>query len=139
MNYRLGPTETVWKADFYVCSVKLPESFVAMDDPDFPSIYRLVGQSFKDLGVSDLSTVSHSILLHSRSFAGEKFECEGIRAILLRDGKRLVFFGPDGEILKRVNVKEDMPQASDLHCSSRISATGANRLREPVTSVSPVA
>lgn len=120
-----------------------------MDDPDLPSIYRLVSQNFKDLGVSNPSTVSHSILLHSRSFAGEKFECEGIRALLLRDGKRLVFFGPDGEILKRVNVEEDVPQATERRSRGRVSATnlgsvgkpvsGVNRIRRPVASVSPVA
>lgn len=120
-----------------------------MDDPDFPAIYRLVTQSFKDLGVSDPSTFNHSILLHSRSFAGEKFECEGILALLLRDGKRLVFFGRNGEILKRVRVNEDAPEVPQRPSSRRIPAAGvknlgapvssAKQIRRSVASVSPVA
>ncbi len=82
------------------------------DDLKIPSIRRLVIEILKDLGVSDPGTVSHAILLHSRSFAGEKFECEGIRAILPLDGKRLVFFGRNGEILKRVNLAEEMPRTA---------------------------
>jgi len=105
-----------------------------MDDPDFPAIYRLVTQSFKDLGVSDPSTFNHSILLHSRSFAGEKFECEGILALLLRDGNRLVFFGRNGEILKRVRVNEDAPEVPQRPSSRRIPATDVKGFRVPVSS-----
>lgn len=70
--------------------------------PVFPAVL----EGFRELGASDLGSISRSILLRDGFFAGQKFFCGDMVAIVPVGGEEVAFFGRDGGLRKAVRLRE---------------------------------
>jgi hypothetical protein len=75
---------------------------------DGDSIYQLLADGLRELGVADPSSATRRILLRDRHLAGIRFDCEGYRTVVTADLKTVRFHGgPNGELLKTATLGGD--------------------------------
>lgn len=73
-------------------------------------VYQLVTETFAELGATDPQTVHRSLLLLRGYFAGQRFRCGDFEAMLPADHSRIEFRGPDGNLLRTINLAEPARQ-----------------------------
>ncbi len=66
------------------------------------SFYPLVVQGFVRLGSPDSQSISRTILLKDGCLVGQRFECEGIRAVMRMGWDVIEFYGEDRQLLRVV-------------------------------------
>ena len=70
--------------------------------PVFPAVL----EGFRELGVPDLQSISRTILLRDGFFAGQKFLCGDMVAIVPAGGEEVAFFAGDGGLRKTIRFTE---------------------------------
>ena len=60
-----------------------------MDSSAPDSLHALLAKTFAELGA--IGPVVRSLLLRDRFYAGQKFRCEGVQAVLLAGGNKISF------------------------------------------------
>ena len=70
--------------------------------PVFPAV--LAG--FRELGAPDLESISRTILLRDGFYAGQKFLCGDMVAIVPVGGEEVAFFTGDGGLRKTIRLAE---------------------------------
>jgi hypothetical protein len=69
------------------------------------SLHELPAKTFAELGAT--GPMVRTILLRDRQFAGQRFRCEGMQAVLPAGGNEIEFFDEAGVLLKTVSIKAD--------------------------------
>lgn len=75
-----------------------------MDSSAPDSLHALLAKTFAELGA--IGPVVRSLLLRDRFYAGQKFRCEGVQAVLLAGGNEITFYDEGGTLLKTVILEE---------------------------------
>jgi hypothetical protein len=94
-------------------------AFPIPDGPDRPSLHRtrigerpmnseqidvypFVVEGFEALGAKYSSAITRNVLLRDRYYAGQRFFCEDLTALVLAGAQELAFHNASGEFLSRV-------------------------------------
>ena len=82
-----------------------------MDDGPAPDLLdRLLAKTFAELGAS--GPVIRTILFRDRCFAGHKFRCDGVQAIVPPGASEVEFYGEAGALLKTIGITPQEQQGA---------------------------
>jgi hypothetical protein len=73
-------------------------------------LHQLLAETFAELGATDPASVIRTLLLKDRYFAGQKFRCEGLQAVLLTGEDEIRFYDENGTLLKTMGVEAQSQQ-----------------------------
>ena len=76
--------------------------------PDF--LYQLLAKTFAELGATEPASIIRTLLLKDRYFAGQKFRCEGIQAVMLVGRDEIEFYDEGGTLMKTISVETQSQQ-----------------------------
>jgi hypothetical protein len=72
-------------------------------------VYPLIVEGFEALGAKDFSAINRNVLLRDRYFAGQRFSCEDLTALVLVGEQEIAFYDASGKLLRRVPLVHDEP------------------------------
>jgi hypothetical protein len=78
------------------------------DRYDADNVREIVLRTLKELRLASVPPREEAILLRAGYYAGHRYEFEGVHAIWMRDVDQVAFYGPQGQVLKVV----ELPPAS---------------------------
>lgn len=71
------------------------------------SVFSSVVKGFRELEAPDLESIRRTVLFRNGFFAGQRFACGRLLAVVPVGGDEVAFFGDDGELRKAVNLGEN--------------------------------
>lgn len=69
-------------------------------------IRQLVTATFAELGANEPEGIHRTLLLRGGYFVGQRFRCGDFDAILPADNSRIEFLGPDGMLLRTIDLDQ---------------------------------
>lgn len=68
--------------------------------------HRIIVETLAELGIPNakFSNTDTTILFQDGFYVGQSFVCGHVRVVIVSDGKRIEFYGQDGESLRSIQV-----------------------------------
>jgi hypothetical protein len=68
---------------------------------------EVVQATFQELGGAPPESITRSVLLDKKTFAGFQFHCGGLRAVWLAESEIVKFYDAGGKLLRKVSMVDE--------------------------------
>ncbi len=78
-----------------------------MESSRADAIESIIAEGLRRFGADNPRAARRTIILRNGHFAGQRFDCPGVSAVLPPNGEAIEFRGPGGDLMEMVPIGED--------------------------------